>query len=327
MPPRGVLLSICALSLSPSIAIADAPPAGGAQVDPATVAAAAPAPPSDTEDDVSGGPLEWDPSLRRLHPVEYAIGPVLIGGAFAAYTIPDEPGFDFAAGNRFDQAIQDRVSVRSRTYRSVANAIGDVGFYGSMVYRGAEDLFVVGLARRGWPVASHFLAMDTMAFGLVGAVVWGSQVFIGRQRPAPYYCATDPSYVDELGSCNRYGETRSFLSGHFGAAVAGASLTCLYHRRFQIYRRPRAGAGACGTTIALAVLTGVSRLTGDGHWMTDMLGGGALGFVAGWVLPRAMLFGFGQSEGGGSSRASRVIGHVQPFFQERAAGLETRGAF
>ncbi|MBC7171543.1 MAG: phosphatase PAP2 family protein [Polyangiaceae bacterium] len=190
-----------------------------------------------------------------------------------------------------------------------------------------EDLFAVGLARDGWAVASHLIAMDTMAFGIVGGVVWGTQVFIGRQRPSAYYCETDPSYVAEFGTCGRYGATRSFLSGHFASAVAAASLTCLYHDRFQIYRRRRGGPGACGTTIALAVLTGISRSTGDGHWMTDVLGGGALGFLAGWVMPRAVLFGFDGSGVRRSAARTLVAARVQPFFERSAAGIETRGAF
>jgi membrane-associated phospholipid phosphatase len=280
----------------------------------------------------SRGRLEWEPSIRRLRPWEFVIGPALITAAFVAYLVPPEPSLDFAGDDRFDLWLQDRLSVRSSGVRRAADVLADIGFFGSMVYRGSEDLFVVGLARNGWPVASHFIAMDTMAFGLVGAVVWGSQTFIGRQRPSAYYCERDPAYAAEFGAqCERYGATRSFLSGHFASAVAGASLTCLYHGRFPIYRRPRAGPGACGTTIAFAVVTGISRSIGDGHWMTDILGGGALGFLAGWVLPRAVLFGFGDPDDDeaalSAGRASRVVVHLEPFADRASGGLRARGAF
>lgn len=307
------LFSVCALLAVPCLASADEPEDEEIIVGPA---------------EPELGPLEWDPALRRFRPWEYAIGPALVTEAFLVYLVAPDPDFDFAAGNRFDQSIQDAISVRSTTYRSVANVVGDIGFYGSMAYRALEDVLVVGVARDGWPVASQFVAMDTMAFGLVGAVVWTSQVFVGRQRPSAYYCAIDPAYAERFGDCDRFGGTRSFLSGHFAAAVAGASLTCLYHRRFQIYRRPRGDAGACGATIAFAVLTGVARSTGDGHWMTDMLGGGALGFLSGWVLPRAVLFGFREPSVESRQRsASRVTVRVQPTADRGAGGVEARGWF
>lgn len=306
----------------------------GAGVDPEGAAQASPGPELASADETKVHrdvpPLVWDPSLRRLRPWEYAIGPILITGAFVAYLVPPDPDLDFSAGNRFDRVLQDRISVRSSTYRRGADIVGDVGFYGSMVYRGVEDLLMVGLARGGWSVASQLVAIDAMAFGLIGAVVWGSQVFVGRQRPSAYYCERDPAYFEEFG-CARYGATRSLFSGHFAAAVAGASLTCLYHDRFQIYRRPRAGNAACGSTIALAVLTGVARSTGDAHWVTDMLGGGALGFVSGWILPRVVLFGFGDEKGeparAAEGEAPRVSLRVRPFFQGSSGGLETRGLF
>lgn len=334
MPPRVARLSICALLLMPRLASAQEVEPGDTMVEAPEAARAAEAQDGSPTAEAPGepGPLVWDPSLRRLRPWEYAIGPVLIAGAFTMYLALPDPDYDFSYGIRFDRVVQDAISVRSDTYRRIADVIGDVGFHGSMIYRGLEDIFVVGLARDGWPVASQLVGIDTMAFGLVGAVVWGSQVFIGRQRPSAYYCQTEPGYAEQFGGCTRYGANRSFLSGHFAAAVAGASLTCLYHDRFQIYRRPRAGRGACGATIAMAVLTGIARSTADGHWATDMVGGGALGFLAGWVLPRAVLFGFGDDdevapEPAPDGRAAQLSVRVQPFFDQTAGGLETRGRF
>lgn len=237
--------------------------------------------------------IGWPEAYPDVRIAEMVAAPVLVTTAFVLFTVPEPPEPELGAGNAFDRELQEAFSVRSATYQKAAAITGHAGFYGSMVYRAFDAGVMAGAVRGSWELAWRLAVIDAMAFGLVGSVVWGSQMFVERQRPKDVYCATDPTYEAETRDCaeDSTGANRSFISGHVATAVAGASLTCLHHARFPIYERPW-GKRACATHAVAAGVVGAMRSTGDDHWPTDILLGVALGMVAGWVLPRALHYGW-----------------------------------
>jgi membrane-associated phospholipid phosphatase len=44
----------------------------------------------------------------------------------------------------------------------------------------------------------------------------------------------------------------------------------------------------CATMVTVATATGVLRILGDDHYMTDVIAGGALGFLVGYSLPKLL---------------------------------------
>lgn len=301
----------------------------------------------EAEDDGLLGPepeLRWPDEYRRVHWAEVVAAPLLIGGAFTMLTVPDPPPDDFGPANSFDRELQEIFSVRNERYRDKIELLGQIGFFGSMTYRAFDDLIMAGAVRGGWDVAWQLAVIDAQAFGLVGTVVWGSQLLVGRQRPSAHFCENSnyPNYQNEV-SCDPTSDraNRSFISGHFAVGVAGASLTCMHHARFPIYRGEW-GKVACAAQSVMTGVVGVARTTGDHHWPTDMLMGGALGFVAGWVIPRALHYGFDdygfdvdpsddEEEQGESEFADRAPDHFRitglPWFGRGHAGARVMGIF
>ncbi len=283
-------------------------------------------------------PLKWPERYRKSHVVEGILGPLLVTSALSLYFGPPPPTVDLSYGNSFDRNLQERLSIRSETYNNAAEVISDAGFYGSVLYRTFDDIVMVGLRRRSWDVAWRLAAMDAMAFGLVGSVVWTTHLFVGRQRPSSYYCATDPEYQGVKPGCdpNSDASARSMISGHVGVMVAGASLTCLHHAHLPIYER-RGSLAACGAHLGAAAVASAARSLGDHHWPTDIALGTGLGLVAGWLLPRALHYGFdtyalrGQTRPSERARGTTTAGHfafsASPWFEREGAGARVLGAF
>lgn len=250
----------------------------------------------DGEDEADEAPpwrrgLEWPEQYARAHWAEAVAGPVIVAGGFTMLFAGPVPDTDRRAITAFDRKLQPHLGADNERTRRALNVIGDVGYLGSFAYRAFDDLIIAGAIRNGWDVAWQLLVIDVLAFGLVGATTFGSQLLFGRMRPKYALCE------EEMGVGNPECEggtrtNRSFISGHHAVSVAGASLTCLHHSRLRIYRTKRAGRAACASHALMAVLVAVARVADDSHWPTDILLGSALGFAAGWVLPRALHYGF-----------------------------------
>lgn len=284
--------------------------------------------------------LEWPERYRRNHILEGVMGPALVTTALSLYLGPDAPVADFSYGNDWDRDVQSTLSIRSSGYQDAARVASDFGFYGAFLYRTFDATVMVGTRRHAWDVAWRLAAMDAMAFGLVGTVVWSSQLVYGRERPAAYYCRTDPMYQDVRPGCNpdSAASARSMISGHIGVAVAGAALTCVHHAHLPIYSR-KGSLAACGAHVGFATLATIGRSTGDHHWPTDVLMGVGLGAVAGWLLPRLLHYGFDTFSVAGetaptatsSTRAASKPPTFQmavaPWFGEVRGGARIQGAF
>ena len=124
---------------------------------------------------------------------------------------------------------------------------------------------VLGLRRR-WAD----LAVLLIAVAITFVAVDGIKALVDRPRPA------DP-LVSSSGS--------SYPSGHAAHAVIYAFLAILYAARARLRASPAVTALAAG--FALAVIVGLTRMYLRVHFMTDVLGGWALG-VAAFAAPAAV---------------------------------------
>jgi membrane-associated phospholipid phosphatase len=143
---------------------------------------------------------------------------------------------------------------------------------------GAAGLLFVASASR----ADHTSAFLDDMIAVTEAAVYSQlavQVLkfsVGRQRPdtrdrAPGLPGTND---DNL----------SFVSGHTALAfsLATAAGTVAQRRHYQL------APVIWATGLALATTTGYLRIAGDKHYLSDVVGGAAIGAAAGLVLPRLL---------------------------------------
>lgn len=121
---------------------------------------------------------------------------------------------------------------------------------------GAEVLLGFGV-----PAVHPFrerVALSLTSYAVMMTLTQGSKYLLDVQRP--------------------YGGRRSFPSGHTAAAFLGAELIRMDYGNAY-------GAAA----YAIAVATGFLRMYNDRHWMSDVLGGAAIGVLSAhighWLLP------------------------------------------
>lgn len=143
-------------------------------------------------------------------------------------------------------------------------------------------VFAIGLPglwilRRGGRKLAIFLAVTCLGGGVVDTIV---KVAVGRPRPQ-----VDEPILEAFG--------KSFPSGHSMQAVVcyGALLLVLLP-----LLAGRARTAAIAGTVTLALLIGFSRLTLGVHYVSDVLGGYALG--AAWLTASVAAFEIWREERG-----------------------------
>lgn len=232
-----------------------------------------------------GPRLQWRESWNRPAPYDWITTGVLLGATTALYfTRETEDGF-WLRQNRFDEFGVNAFAAPTPRGRRVAAILSDItrilALTPPLVDMGiaaSVDLTVAGRMSGAWG-----LSMSSMAF-----LATGAKYLMRRERPLGRRCegAQDDPY------CEDGGRFRSFPSGHTAMAFAGASLTCTFHQRLPIFGNRRADIAACGTSLAVATLTGVLRMIANRHYISDVLVGALIGILSGWVIPTAMYFGF-----------------------------------
>jgi membrane-associated phospholipid phosphatase len=251
--------------------------------------------------------VRWDPAWPRVRAWEYVTGPVLAGGSIAVRFAGPDPERNWQGGILFDDALNDALAVRNDA-RSIVAGISDGTFYGAMAFRLIDSAILPGLIHGSWDVSLQLSFIDLQSFGIVGAVLWGSHLVIGRERPYMTVCREDPEFAARESDCVPDDDTnRSFIAGHAAVGVTAAALTCLHHRRLPLFGTWGDGA-ACWISIAAATANGLGRVVADKHYPTDLLLGVGLGLFAGYVVPKTLHYGWGET--GTTTSKSTGLGAV-----------------
>lgn len=195
-------------------------------------------------------------------------------GADALVSPWSEPG-------PIDGALVEGLSLRSARARRRAGVASYV-FGGLALSMPISDVAVAFADNTS--VASNLAQITTLSFASVTLATSFLKYVLLRARPSADECQTADC------AASRY---RSFPSGHASLAFTAASLSCTYHLRVGIYGSRAADIAACGTSLAFAFTTAVLRMVARKHYLSDVLVGGALGVLAGWVLPSLLYLGFG----------------------------------
>jgi membrane-associated phospholipid phosphatase len=217
---------------------------------------------------------------------EYVATPLLFGTVVLHFV--DQPhSASWRSGILFDDAAHQAFGLDRGPFQSFARTLGDITFFSLMAYP-ALGALITGALGAGWDVAWQTFAISLEGLAVTAALLYPLQLAVHRARPYDAECLTDPAYDPDCGTSDQW---RSFPSGHVAGTVTGAALICTHHLELGLWGSPW-DATLCGTAIALATFTAVSRLFTNVHWMTDVLVGAAIGIIGGYVVPSALHYGF-----------------------------------
>jgi membrane-associated phospholipid phosphatase len=232
--------------------------------------------------------VAWDPRWRPVAAWEYPVTGVVLAGSFAVLVWGPEPPDNWRGGTKFDDWLGDGVRLDDPTLSDQAATVRDALYFGSMAYRLVDTVGVAGVGYGDWYLARQLAMIDLESFSVVALVMFGSQVFVGRQRPEYNERCDDPSNPCNGGSAR----FRSFIAGHPATALTAAGLTCTHHARMPLYGGGWGDTLACGLMIGAAGVTGATRVLAGKHYPSDLVLGFGLGAFAGFILPRALHYGF-----------------------------------
>lgn len=180
-----------------------------------------------------------------------------------------------------DRRVRDRLRARTREGRERARRISDwllwtlciapyVGAFGAALTPGASTagaLLIAGQANALCAAANRVAA-----------------TFIARARPWVGECLTDPDYVPDCASPERF---KGFFSGHACLTFGGAAMLLVESRAFGVIP-----AWVPTLAATLATLVALLRVVSDRHYLSDTIVGAAVGWGIGLLLP-GLLHGLG----------------------------------
>lgn len=131
-----------------------------------------------------------------------------------------------------------------------------------------------------------------------------SLLISNRERPYGRDCGgVLPAESRDCNSSRRY---HSFFSGHTSQAFASAGLICSHHLHLKLYGGGWPDVVPCVAGFAMATSTGLLRMMGDQHYLSDVLTGAAVGTLVGLGLPWLLHYrhGPGRARAGEQQRAT-----------------------
>ena len=156
--------------------------------------------------------------------------------------------------------------------------------YSSSLHKISTVSCVVGMLTPGILAlstdSSEWLTISLMyaeAFLLANGIKELTKTFVSRPRPYMYFDGYPQKKLDE-GDWDD-----SFFSGHTALAFTGAAFTSYVFAKYNP-DSPWRFAVAAGT-YTLAAATGIMRVAGGNHFVTDVLVGAAVGTACGILVP------------------------------------------
>jgi membrane-associated phospholipid phosphatase len=276
--------------------------------------------------------VEWNSEWPKFRWSEAAVtlGFGLAAGA-AAFLYPFPPA-RWDGPLPFDTAARNLLRLHDVEARRSAAHVSDKIYYGLVAYPIVVDAGIVALAVHQKPeVALQLFLIDLESQTVAGAIALTAEK-LGRVRPMGKECEKDPNYDYKCGNDDRL--NLSFLSGHTLTSFASAGLICVHHQHLPLYGGGLAEPIACATGLVAASAVGAMRIMSDNHYFSDAVGGAAIGFAAGYVLPSLLHYGFGESDHPKKSlipsfefgrSGGAVVAAVTPAVGENYAGLMVLG--
>lgn len=225
--------------------------------------------------------LHWNSDWPEFQPVGYVLtaGSVLAAlGVTVLFDYPSTPRW--SGGILLDDAARHAWRARDPHVRDAIRLASDITLISSVLQVALVDSVIMPLADRSPRIAAQLSLINAQAFALdilVSTIIFKA---VARERPLGLDCTDDPD-IDPLCNVGRYA---SFPSSHTSTAFTAAGLSCMHHGHLPLYGGPW-DVVACLETLAVATATGLFRIIGDRHYLSDVLLGAAIGFTIGYVYP------------------------------------------
>lgn len=225
----------------------------------------------------------WDVGLTATYATEFLLVQWL-----------REPPTHGARGTVFpDEQFRSAFRAHRAADRALASDVSDVLVYAMLAHAMVVDpVAVAWLVHDVEDTAWQLAAIDAQAMMLGVMVSFTLKAVAERERPLNRGCRARNAYGE---GCSDYDRFRSFPSGHTVEASTVAGLTCAHHEHLALYGGGAGDVVACGAMIGLAAVVGTLRIVADEHYATDVLAGTVIGFLAGWLAPTLLYYGFGDS--------------------------------
>jgi membrane-associated phospholipid phosphatase len=184
-------------------------------------------------------------------------------------------------GVLFDEDVRSAMRLREPSDRDLAAAVSDVLLATTVLDVAGIDALVVPLVQRDQVFAWRASAAHLLGIGLtvlLGEIVKGAS---GRARPFERECRDDP----HAARCRGSDTFEAFYSLHSGVAFASAGTSCALHASRTLDGDVASDAVSCAISLALATTTGLLRVASDRHYLSDVIVGGLVGFLVGYVIP------------------------------------------
>jgi len=236
--------------------------------------------------------VHWDPAWG-----DFSTGEWLITGAGSALSLGaaifPPGGRHWRGGVGPDEDVRDALRYGTDTQRRVARELSDISLAVSVAYPYLIDSLVVAGWHRDSPeVAGRMALIDAEVFAVVMGIQGLTNVIASRERPYGRECGLEePAHGRDCEGSNRY---RSFFSGHTTMAFAAAAVGCSHRVNLGLYEDSTAEALSCVGGFVVAGFTGVMRIAGDQHYLSDVLVGAGVGTLVGLGLPWLLHYRMGE---------------------------------
>src|SRR5262249_22423210 len=130
-------------------------------------------------------------------------------------------------------------------------------------------------------IALRMVAISAQSFAFTAFATELIKKTTGRERPSARSCEENSTE----SQCTSSSRNLSFPSGHTSVAFTAAGLACAFHQDLPLYDTPSGDRAMCIASMGIATLIGFLRVVADEHHLTDVIAGGALGTLSGYVLP------------------------------------------
>lgn len=268
-----------------------------------------------------GSRRKWDPAWRKFGLSNYLLtgGSVLV--AVGATAVAPKAG-GWTERNSFDEWGRRTFSAPDYDSGLWARDLSDVLVSVNIAFPVLIDsLIVTYWYRRSEEVAAQMALITAEAVTVTAALQTLTSGLASRERPYLRDCGT--SIDPDLEDCTESDRLRSFFSGHTSNAFAGAAVTCSHHAHHQVFGDPLADALACGIAFLSAGTTGMMRVVGRRHYLSDVMTGAAVGTLTGLGVPWLLHYGPLARRDDAQSGALGTSWHLVPMRN----GLAVGGAF
>ncbi|UJR86632.1 phosphatase PAP2 family protein [Sandaracinus amylolyticus] len=192
---------------------------------------------------------------------------------------------NWTGGILFDDPVEQNLRLQSAEARETARVASEVLQWVMIASPFVIDaLGAVGIVDGNWDAAFQ-MGLIALESYVISLVVWKVTVLLARrERPVATRCRESASPPDPSCEDGDF-ETTSFFSNQTMNAFTGASLMCLHHTHMPLFDDEAADASACVVGMTVASAVGLLRVMSNQEYLTDVLMGAAVGFVAGYIVP------------------------------------------